>query len=429
MEKIKVKNFGKIKEAEIELNKMMLFVGDNNSGKSYMASLIYGLYNHFNFSNSKVFSNKSSLVSLKSKIKNLILTKSDTNEIDFNDEIINIEKAINQYLKDENDNILRNIFSYDVKADEIEIELDKGDALTLELKFTSENQFRSEIFNGFVVLPWRHDLDKDDVEDIADDIINNIVFTYFVLSTNYLPVSRTGFMLSYKTLVSDALNVAYSAEIQKPRTVLTKPTNDFLRALSTINVTNDWNKLDDIVSFIEDNVINGKVTVTQSPTPDYLYTPKGTDQMLPMNVSSGVVTEMTPLLLFMKHLFFTRMIIEEPEMCLHPKLQWSLTRALIKATHLDKSFLLTTHSEAIVSHINDMIKLNNHEDRDELMAEFGYKKDDLISENDVNIYQFLVDDNDKTDIEKLEYTEDGFIVTTFIDNLRDRLKESRAFEN
>ena len=32
-----VKNFAKIKEAEIELAPFTLFVGDNNSGKSYLA--------------------------------------------------------------------------------------------------------------------------------------------------------------------------------------------------------------------------------------------------------------------------------------------------------------------------------------------------------------------------------------------------------
>ncbi|MBW5395854.1 AAA family ATPase, partial [Brachyspira hampsonii] len=41
--KLIIKNFGKIKEAEIELSNFILFVGDNNSGKSYLMTLIYGL--------------------------------------------------------------------------------------------------------------------------------------------------------------------------------------------------------------------------------------------------------------------------------------------------------------------------------------------------------------------------------------------------
>lgn len=40
---VHVKNFGKIEEASVEVAPLTLFVGDNNSGKSYMMTLIYGL--------------------------------------------------------------------------------------------------------------------------------------------------------------------------------------------------------------------------------------------------------------------------------------------------------------------------------------------------------------------------------------------------
>ncbi|MDE7184408.1 MAG: ATP-binding protein, partial [Lachnospiraceae bacterium] len=42
---VHVENFGKIKSAEIETAPLTLFVGDNNSGKSYMMTLMYGLIN------------------------------------------------------------------------------------------------------------------------------------------------------------------------------------------------------------------------------------------------------------------------------------------------------------------------------------------------------------------------------------------------
>ena len=44
--KLYVKNFAKIKEAEIELAPFTLFVGDNNSGKSYLMTLIYHLFKY-----------------------------------------------------------------------------------------------------------------------------------------------------------------------------------------------------------------------------------------------------------------------------------------------------------------------------------------------------------------------------------------------
>ena len=38
-----VSNFGKIKHAEITLSNFTLFVGDNNSGKTFMMQLLYGV--------------------------------------------------------------------------------------------------------------------------------------------------------------------------------------------------------------------------------------------------------------------------------------------------------------------------------------------------------------------------------------------------
>ena len=43
--KLIVEEFGKIKSAEIEIAPLTLFVGDNNSGKSYLLSLIWGIKN------------------------------------------------------------------------------------------------------------------------------------------------------------------------------------------------------------------------------------------------------------------------------------------------------------------------------------------------------------------------------------------------
>ena len=40
-----VENFAKIKSAQIEISPLMCFVGDNNSGKSYLMSLLWGILN------------------------------------------------------------------------------------------------------------------------------------------------------------------------------------------------------------------------------------------------------------------------------------------------------------------------------------------------------------------------------------------------
>ena len=42
--RVHVEGLGKIKEADIDTKPFTLFVGDNNSGKSYLMTLIWGIY-------------------------------------------------------------------------------------------------------------------------------------------------------------------------------------------------------------------------------------------------------------------------------------------------------------------------------------------------------------------------------------------------
>ena len=44
---INVKNFGPIEEAEIDLRPLTVFVGESNTGKTYLAALIYALHQQF----------------------------------------------------------------------------------------------------------------------------------------------------------------------------------------------------------------------------------------------------------------------------------------------------------------------------------------------------------------------------------------------
>ena len=44
---IDVQNFGPIEKAEIDLRPLTVFVGESNTGKTYLAALIYALHQYF----------------------------------------------------------------------------------------------------------------------------------------------------------------------------------------------------------------------------------------------------------------------------------------------------------------------------------------------------------------------------------------------
>ena len=124
------------------------------------------------------------------------------------------------------------------------------------------------------------------------------------------------------------------------------------------------------------------------------------------------------------------LFIEEPEIELHPELQLSMARVLIRICNQHTPVFVTTHSDTIIQHLNDMIKLNGlpEKKRVELMERFSYEASDLIAPEDVAIYQFDNQPNGKSTLQRLSANEYGFEVPTFNDTLMKILQESRAFE-
>ena len=50
-----IKNLGPIKELEIHLNKQNILLGKNNTGKTYVSYLIYGLYKKIDSLKNEIF--------------------------------------------------------------------------------------------------------------------------------------------------------------------------------------------------------------------------------------------------------------------------------------------------------------------------------------------------------------------------------------
>ena len=89
---------------------------------------------------------------------------------------------------------------------------------------------------------------------------------------------------------------------------------------------------------------------------------------------------------------------------------------------------ITTHSDTILQHFNNMLKLKKHGKVEELMEEYGYQKEDLLSPEEISMYQFMPCENEKTRLEKLECTKYGFVVPTFNTALEKIVQEVYAFQ-
>ncbi len=234
------------------------------------------------------------------------------------------------------------------------------------------------------------------------------------INKSYFPITRSGLLLA----CSDITN----GTCQK----LTSTQKWFIDQVAKgyLNGRTSNSSIIKIIDFIESKIIRGKVEVQQEKPGEYLYQANHLEKPIPMSLSSGMVTSLAPLLASLKYSNIGNYcFIEEPEMSLHPELEWRMAQVLVRLANAGIMVLAITHSATIIQHVNNMIKLSNREDRRELAKEYGYEPEDIISSDMVRMYQFDVNENDgMTGVKPLEHSVNGFSVPTFGHYLR-KLKD------
>lgn len=441
-----VENFARIGEADIEISPLMCFIGDNNSGKSYMMSLLWGILangymiyydlqnpdGHFatetyNRCNDWFSSNIGKTATITDDVEKMY--------IDWFNELLG------KYKK----KILNNVFNFDIDAKKIEIRnFSRRKKISIRLHDFSKGK-------SLHIAPSdeKHEFILSMDLGVVPQMAYNFFVCWILLMENltrinpslaereapiYLPASRTGFMLTYPQIASTSMGAYYSLRNNNDRSseTLTAPYIQFLQLL--IKLKESTNELEDekkesLIEFLNHEIINGTL-VSKENGRMIRYQADDMNDEIPMSVTSSVVTEIASLLLLLKTKVPLRlMIIEEPEAHLHPALQKRIAQLLIRFIHSGVPIWITTHSDIILQHFNNMIKLNHRpeEERSELLDRFHYAEEDLLSLDEIKLYQFSRE-NEKTIITALQTKKYGFIAPSFNKAMDDLMQEIFAFQ-
>ncbi len=414
--KLKVENFGKIKSACIEPSPLMIFLGDNNSGKSYLMSLIWGLMKNYTHIFLKEDNYKlESYKNLKEVIDNLLETNSEENIDNF---FRLYEKFLNEILALNKDFLVKEIFNKEIQIDKLEIILLKSQKYD-EVFCNLRKKMKEKLYNllGGINNRQKTVFSSGSLEGkLIDEYIRNFsLLNYFDLkSPLFLPASRTGFMLTYKTLLNESINNAFGSNNEQ-NSRFTKPIIDFLNKFVNLGTENNINNKE-IVEFLEQNLLQGRIIKDQSPIKNISYKPKNMDNDLPLYLTSSLVTEVAPFALFLNDKDYKTVMIEEPEAHLHLKAQIIMARAISMLVNKNTNVWLTTHSDTFLQQINNLIKLNNHPKKEELLNKFGFKENEILDFNDVRVYEFEIKDG-QTTVTNIKGSNEGFPTPTFNDVL------------
>ena len=209
----------------------------------------------------------------------------------------------------------------------------------------------------------------------------------------YLPADRTNVMHVHRAVVGAVIDRASRAGIVDAPNVpmLSGVMGDFLRYLLTIDYeglpTTDGG--DALASALERDVLGGVVAVERSEAeyPTFVYRPTGLDREFPIMTSSSMVSELAPVVLYLRHHVERgeTLIIEEPESHLHPAMQAEFALHLVRLVHAGIRVIITTHSEWVLDQIANLVRLAklSEEERQGLRG-----SDAALSDDDVGIWLF-----------------------------------------
>lgn len=448
-----MEGLGRIERAEVEVRPLTLFVGENNSGKSYLASLLWDFYARmpevFSFYGSDLKALQASpryqecsrwLADKLSHAEPYTLTGED---------IRLLLSWFNELLDDKKDLAVQRIFgrpSIDVKSVKI-------GQLSLDAPFTLVSRRVTQGLTGDAVTargyapgePRTLEIESESGVGTPNSSHLTILITvvaqllshtraildqygeeYVLADPVYLPAARTGFMLFGKAVIAGwidqgAAGVAGSRRAQQYGVELTAPAVHFLKLLELELKADNKGPYAAEADILEGHAFPGTVALVGGlGVNNFEYRHDPAQPPLPMKLSSSLVTELAPLILVLRHASaLPHLFLEEPEAHLHPRLVRLVARVIARLVRKGVQVCVTTHSADFCQQINNFIKLGSlpPEQRAALQGQYLYDAEDYLAESEVAGYQFRIGENGRSTVTRLEESPSGLAMPTFNEEL------------
>ena len=451
--KITLENIGQIKKAEIDLSKdLIVLCGGNNTGKTYAAYTVYGLFKYLQISYKRL-----DLKSVNEKIKSLL----DIGNVEFDLlKILQIEeKYIIETIKTEYIDFLSTVFATSkdfFNNAKIDIKIDVESII--------KDIFASEIlskttFGGKIIVTSTKESQNPllNITIINRDVITNNILEYVskhivsdVISSIIQPIFRniiiepaerpSTIIFSQELLagrfkmIDDALSFdTYKNAtdyIEKNATKYSLPINDSLLFVAKLPMLkNETSEFAYLADKIEKTILKGKMKISQYG--EAQFNPEKTKLNLDINLTASGVKSLASIVFYLRHLakvgdFY---IIDEPELNLHPDNQRKIARIIAQMVNAGIKVMISTHSNYIIRELNNLIMLNvsdkgNKKEAAKLLKKYGYQKEEILDCNKVGAYLFTSDVANVV-VTNLEVTNTGFEIAT-IDKETVELNESSA---
>ena len=431
--RLEVKDFGPIAEASVDVRPLTVFIGPSNTGKSYLAILMYALHRCFGRPPDPLYrrgfprlmgwrtfrfreamqpkdSIRKSLTDWLSKVAvqggslPALPTDVAAHLRSRLEQVRGLDRSLEQEIcrcfgVERLDDLIRRPSSHadtrvdlrirrnaDAETVRYEIQLSKGSVDILgkigDVESLSTGIERSDDLDFALTSPLLarglrtqdDDIDDGDLEFILASLAEQLfrsLLQPFLQDTYYLPADRTGVMHSHQVVVSALIQNATMGGLRPPADIpmLSGVLGDFLEHLIAMT-SGERRRPDrakrsqrhDRAQRLERHVLQGTVRIAPTETnyPQFLYRPEKWEDYLPLMRASSMVSELAPVVLFLRHLVEPgdMLIIEEPEAHLHPAMQAAFARELARLVRSGIRVVVTTHSEWLLDQFANLVRLS-----------------------------------------------------------------------
>ncbi|MCF6350700.1 MAG: ATP-binding protein [Flavobacteriaceae bacterium] len=438
--KVQIKNLGAVKDATIDLSKKLnIFCGGNSTGKTYMAYILYAITS---------LDNKSLGISVDKKYIDDLL---ENNEVEIP---LNISKMFD-FMQIENNKIKPNLWKlFSIPESKSKDFFSKTEIIFHETKEDFVNRIETiEIDEVIKFHQYSLKIIKDKKNKIKiclfeDTIKNEEFLRYFdiaflpmlyskliyypVMSSTIFPVERNSIFTFNKELSIknnekydlikklsstkdfNRFDLLFSSSNRYPQ-----PIRDCLKVADDLDTIKKTNSIYyDFALKMEEDLLDGKVVVGKEGDVEFSSNKTPKNKTLSFHQSSSIVKTLAGLVIYLKYSAKKNdlVIIDEPELNLHPDNQIKLTRILAQLINKGLNLVVSTHSDYILREINNLIMLSsNDEEIKKIKKEYNFKKGEYINKDDIDVHYFHYRLKKQADVDLIPISEYGFNIPS-IDN-------------
>ena len=176
-------------------------------------------------------------------------------------------------------------------------------------------------------------------------------------TTCYLPAARSGIMEAYKTILASVAR-SYIHEWGDSHAVPHMKAVDYEFLATMLEMGGKKGQFSRIADELERDALHGKITLRRAVNglaPDIYY---ARQHEMPIHQASSAVSELAPLVLFLRHVVKKGdlLIVEEPESHLHPKNQVVLAKCIVRLVRSGLNVIVTTHSTYMVERFSAYLR-------------------------------------------------------------------------